>query len=62
MRHFAVLTGSTENNPGTGRHPGRWRRDRWAVATGEPHRADRIRRGRLPGRPIDTLTLVGEDI
>ena len=33
-----------------GRHPGRWRRDRGAVAAGDPHRADRVRGRRRSGR------------
>ena len=33
-----------------GRHPGRWRRGRGAVATGDPHRADRVRACPRSGR------------
>ena len=33
-----------------GRHPGRWRRDRRAVAAGDPHRADRVSGRRRSGR------------
>ena len=34
-----------------GRHPGcYWHRNRGAVATGDPHRADRVRGGHRPGR------------
>ena len=33
-----------------GRHPGRWQRSGGAVATGDPHRADRVRACRRSGR------------
>ena len=33
-----------------GRHPGRWQRDRGAIAAGDPHRADRVRDRPRSGR------------
>ena len=44
-RHAAELVGAR-----AGCHSGHWRLDRGAVATGDPHRADRVRDRHRSGR------------